>query len=143
MEDPASQFFREQVREQLKADWREHPELEWASLEAALDGDILVGDKPKMDRTTFCGGELLVNALITGLRTKGGAVQVFIEGKTFVVDGDLAIERPLFVERGDTIEVVVRGKCSGEVRFSMHGYELPAMYVDDAKRVVTELLEAS
>jgi hypothetical protein len=143
MEDPAGQYFREQVREQLKADWRKHPELEWASLDPALDGDVLVGDKPKMDRTTFCGDELLVDALITGLRAKGARVHVNIAGKPYLVDGDLAFTRPLFIKRGDKIRVTVRGKCSGEVRFSMHGYELPAMYVDEAKRVVTELLEAS
>lgn len=144
MQDPrVHSEFRERVREQLTADWKKHPELEWASLDQARDGDVLVGATPKMDKTTFCGDELLIDAVITGLRVKGGRVHVNIAGKLHIVDGDMAFKRPLFVQRGDKIRVTVHGKVAGEIRFSMHGYELAASMVVDAKRAVAELLEAS
>lgn len=144
MEDAREQSdVREYVREQLKADWRKHPELEWASLDAAFDGDVLVGEHPKFDRTTFCGGELLIDAVITGLRVTGSSVNVSLAGKKYVLSSELAFKQPLFVKSGDKIEVVVRGKAAGEVRFSMHGHEIAQSLIADVKRAVAELLEAS
>jgi len=134
----------ERMRQDLKKDWRKHPELDWVQQSGRNLGGINLTAARVVDGSSFVEPKAQMHMIVTGLCAKGATLEVTLGQKKFTVTGDLEIKRPVFLKPGDPIHAIVLA-CGGEfisVRFSIHGYEIPVGGVNDAKTVVRELLEA-
>ena len=126
----AGYLFQDHLLRQLARDWRKHPDLAFVRAEGGVrDGVALIGPRlgvPGIEtfETTFICDEVVSNQIVTGLQSYGATVDVTLGDKNYYVNGDLWLDKPVVLYRGDKVHAQVHKSLGDGVLLVMRGYEV-------------------